>query len=133
MRVLLVTGVAAALLAAAAAEAHHSFAAEFNANDPVDLRGKIAQVKLMNPHSWIYIDVPQPDGSVVQWGIEGGSPNTLFRKGFTKASLPVGTTIVVAGFRARDKSNSAVGVSVTFTDGKKLFLGGTAPGAEGAP
>ena len=133
MRILLAMGVAAGLLAGAVAGAHHSFAAEYDANDPVNLRGKITEVKLINPHSWIYIDVRQPDGSVVNWGIEGGTPNALFRKGYTKKSLPIGTEIVVDGFRARNKSNSAVGVNVTFADGKKLFLGGTAPGADGPP
>ena len=116
---------------AATAQAHHSFSAEFNVNDPLMLRGTITKVTLINPHSWIYIDVKQPDGSVANWGIEGGTPNVLFRKGFTKDSLPVGTEIVVNGYRARSKENIAVGVNVTFSDGKKLFLGGSAPGANG--
>jgi hypothetical protein len=131
MRRLLGVAFAVAVLAATTAEAHHSFAAEYNADETVNLRGAVTQVKLTNPHSWIYIDVKQSDGSTVNWGIEGGTPNALFRKGFTKDSLPVGTEIIVSGFRARNRSNSAVGVNVTFADGKKLFLGGSAPGAEG--
>jgi len=133
MRVLLAVGIAVGVLAGVAAEAHHSFASEYNADDPVSLRGTITQVKLINPHSWIYIDVKQPDGSVVNWGIEGGTPNALFRRGYTKDSLPTGTEIVVVGYRARNKSNSAVGVDVTFADGKKLFLGGTPPDADRSP
>ncbi len=133
MRIALAIAVTAGVLAGAAADAHHSFAAEYNADDAVNLRGTITRVNLINPHSWIYIDVRQPDGSVVNWGIEGGTPNALFRRGFNKNSLPVGTEILVAGFRARNKSNSAVGVDVTFADGKKLFLGGTGPGADGLP
>ncbi len=132
MRSKFATGIAVLALTGAAAQAHHSFAAEFNIDDPVNLRGKITKVNMVNPHSWIYIDVKQPDGSVVNWGIEGGTPNVLFRKGITRDSLPLGTEIVVTGYRARNKSNSAVGVSVTFTDGKQLFLGGSAPGAEGS-
>ena len=132
MRRLLVVAVCG-LLSSAGALAHHSFSAEYNADDAVTLRGKITKVNLVNPHSWIYIDVKQPDGTVVNWGIEGGTPNALFRRGFSKNSLPVGTEIIVSGFRAKNKSNSAVGVDVTFTDGKKLFLGGTGPGADGLP
>ena len=132
MRRLLIAA-AAGMLWGAGAQAHHSFSAEYNADDAVTLRGTITKVNLINPHSWIYIDVKQPDGTVVNWGIEGGTPNALFRRGFTKNSLPVGTEILVSGYRAKNKSNSAVGVDVTFADGKKLFLGGTGPGADGLP
>jgi len=111
--------------------AHHSFAAEFDDKKPIKLVGKVTKVEFMNPHSWIHIDVKNPDGSVTNWGVEGGSPNALYRQGFTRDALPVGSEIVVDGYRSKDGSNRAVGKDLTFTDGKRLFLGGSAPGASG--
>jgi hypothetical protein len=122
---------AGGLLAAAPLCAHHSFAAEFDADRPVKLRGKVTKVEFINPHSWIHIDVTGPDGKIVNWGVEGGSPNALLRLGFTKTSLPVGTEIVVDGYQAKDNSDRAVGKDLTFADGRRLFLGGSAPGASG--
>ena len=119
------------LLAAVPMQAHHAFAAEFDINRPLTLRGTVTKWQVTNPHSWIHIEVKGPDGKVVPWAIEGGSPNALYRLGFTKDSLPSGTEIVVEGFQAKDLSNKAVGRNITLPGGKKLFLGGSAPGAGG--
>ena len=117
------------VLAAAALQAHHSFAAEFDANQPVRLQGVVTKVEWTNPHAWIYIDVKQPDGALETWAIEGGTPNTLLRRGFSKNSLPIGTVIVVDGYRARNGSKRANGRDLTLPDGRKLFLGSSGTGA----
>jgi hypothetical protein len=117
------------LLSAVPVLAHHSFAAEFDAKKPVNLRGTITRMEWINPHAWIHMDVKGPDGKVVQWMIEAGTPNTLFRRGFTKDSLAVGTEIVVDGYQAKDGSNRANGRDVTLPDGRKLFLGSSGTGA----
>jgi len=117
------------LLSAVSAMAHHSFAAEFSANKPIKLQGTVVKVEWINPHAWIYIDVKGPDGKVVTWMIEGGSPNTLMRRGFAKDSVKLGAEIVVDGFQAKDGSNRANGRGITFADGKQLFLGSSGDGA----
>jgi Family of unknown function (DUF6152) len=111
------------LLAAAPAWAHHAFAAEFDQSRPLKLKGTVVKWEVTNPHSWIYMDVKGDDGKAVTWMIEGGSPNNLYRLGFTKDSLPPGAEIVVEGYQAKDRSTRAVGKNVTFSDGRKLFLG----------
>ena len=109
--------------------AHHAFSAEFDANRPVKFEATIAKVEWINPHSWIHVDVKQPDGSMQRWMIEGGTPNTLLRRGFTRDSLKAGMVIVVDGYQAKDGTNRANGRDLTFPDGRKLFLGSSGTGA----
>jgi hypothetical protein len=117
-------------LSAAPAAAHHAFAAEFDVTSPITLEGRVAELELINPHSWIHLDVTSADGTVERWMIEGGPPNSLFRRGFTRDALPVGSEIVVEGFRAKDGSLRANGRDITFADGRTPFTGsfGAGPG-----
>jgi hypothetical protein len=110
------------------AAAHHAFAAEFDANKPVRLEGIVTKMEWINPHAWIHIDVKR-DGKIEKWMIEGGTPNTLLRRGFTKHSLKMGTVIIVDGYQAKDGSNKANGRDLTLPDGKKLFMGSSGTGA----
>ena len=107
------------------ASAHHSFAAEFDVKRPVELTGKVTRVELINPHSWIHVAVTRPDGTTEEWMVEGGSPNMLFRRGITKASIPIGSELVVSGYQARDGGKRCVGRTVKFADGRSLFLDST--------
>jgi hypothetical protein len=121
-----------AFLVAAAAMpviAHHSFAAEFDAKKPVKMRGTVVKMEWINPHSWIHIAVKKDDGTTEVWMVEGGAPNALLRRGWTKKSLPEGTEILVEGFQAKDGSTRANGRDITFPDGKKLFVGSSGTGA----
>jgi hypothetical protein len=118
------------LAIAAPTVAHHAFATEFDANQPITLRGTITRVEWINPHAWIHLDVKKDDGAVEQWRVEAGSPNTLVRRGLTRDSIPAGTEVVVFGYRHRNGSNAANGRDVTLPDGRRLFI--TSPGT-GAP
>jgi hypothetical protein len=109
--------------------AHHSFAAEFDADQPVTLKGTVVQMDWVNPHTWIHLDVRNPDGTVTRWMIEGGTPNTLVRRGFTKKSLETGTEITIHGYRAKNGTNRANGADMLLPDGKRLFLGSSGTGA----
>jgi len=117
------------LMAAAPAIAHHAFAAEFDAKRPIKLQGTVTKMEWINPHAWIHVDVKKPDGKVESWMIEGGTPNTLLRRGFTKNSLLPGTEILVDGYQAKDGSLRANGRDLTLPDGRKLFLGSSGTGA----
>ena len=128
----LVVAGAGLLLAAVPMWAHHAFAAEFDAKKPVKLEGTVTKMEWINPHAWIHIDVKNTDGTTTSWMVEGGTPNTLLRRGFTKDSLQAGTVVVVDGYQAKDGSNRANGRDITFADGRKLFLGSTGNN-EGAP
>lgn len=126
----LTLGGAALLLAGAAPVlAHHAFGAEFDANRPVLLKGKVTKVEWVNPHTWIHMEVVKDGGAKEEWMVEGGTPNTLLRRGINKNSLPPGTEIVVDGYQSKDRSNRANGRDVTFPDGKKLFMGSSGTGA----
>ena len=129
-RVAIGLGVLVVLLTAAPAPAHHAFASEFDIDKPLQLQGTVTVMEWVNPHSWIHIDVKSPEG-IVNWMVEGGSPNQLLRLGFTKNALLPGMEIVVTGFQAKDGTHKAVGRDLTFADGRKLFLSESA--ATGTP
>jgi len=111
------------------ASAHHAFAAEFDANKPVTFKGTITKMEWVNPHTLLHVNVTGADGTVVNWAIEAGTPNVLFRRGFTKDTLLPGTEIVIDGYQSKDGSRRANGRDLTFPDGRKLFLGSSGTGA----
>jgi hypothetical protein len=121
------TKVCALLLGVAPAWAHHAFQAEYDDKKPVHLVGKVTEMEWINPHSWIHIDVTGPDGKVTNWMVECGSPNIMLRRGFTKRSLEVGTDLDIRGYQAKSGEFKANGGSITFKDGKRLFVGGSNP------
>lgn len=129
---LVVLAAAASLLAVAPAWAHHAFAAEFDLDQPFKFKGTVTKMEWINPHAWIHVDVVGDDGKVTPWMIEAAAPNALLRRGWNKNSLPKGTEIIVEGYRAKDGANRGNGNIITFTDGRKLFVGSSA-GDRGAP
>jgi len=111
--------------------AHHAFSAEFDVKQPITLKGTLVKWEMINPHSWFHIEVKNPSGEVVEWMIEGGSPNSLIRQGVTKLSLQIGMELTIEGYRAKDASNTAVGRNFVLPDGKRLFVG--SPGGPDSP
>ncbi len=116
-------------LLAAPLSAHHAFSSEFDADKPLELAGTVSQMEWVNPHAWIHIDVKKSDGTTEEWMIEGGTPNTLMRRGVSRDTLAIGTEVKVTGYQAKDGSKRANGRDITYPDGRKLFLGSTGTGA----
>jgi len=128
----LTAAIGMALVGAAAAVpvvAHHAFSAEFDANRPLHLEGKVVKMEWINPHAWVHVEITNDEGNAEVWMVEGGTPNTLFRRGFTQDSLAIGTEIIVDGYQAKDGSEKMNGRDLTFRDGSKLFMGSSGTGA----
>jgi hypothetical protein len=133
MHIKILTALAAALFTVFTANnvlAHHSFASEFDINQPVEFEGVVTRMQWSNPHAWVHMEVTTASGEKQEWAVEGGAPNALIRRGWNRDSLPPGTVVQVKGYRARDNSFRANGTRITLADGSQLFVGSSAPGAE---
>jgi len=124
------------VMTAVAAQAHHAFSSEFDISKPLTLKGTLVRWEMINPHSWFHVEVKEPDGNIVEWMIEGGSPNSLIRQGVTKNSIRIGMELTIEGYQAKDATQKAVGRNFVLPDGRRLFVGsqstpdpGPAPGA----
>src|SRR5688572_30630641 len=115
--------VVGSLLAATPLFAHHAFASEFDANQPITLKGTLTKLEWVNPHGWLYVDVREPDGKIVNWAIEAGAPNALLKRGLRKTDFPPGIEVVVTGYRAKNGTPTANGRSVTLANGRNFFMG----------
>jgi uncharacterized protein DUF6152 len=129
LRVLCAAGAVIVTCAAGPLVAHHAFSSEFDAAKPVKLTGTVKKMEWINPHSWLTLEVKNANGAVETWEIEAGAPNAMFRRGFNKNSLPVGTQVVVNGFQAKDGRKRANGRDLSFPDGRRLFMGSSGTGA----
>ena len=125
----LVTAVILCLCVSVSSLAHHAFSSEFDSNKPVKFRGTVSRVEWINPHTWIHVDVKEPDGKVTKWMVEGGSPNALIRRGVTQNLIKVGMEVVVDGYQAKDGSPRANGRDITLADGRKLSVSSPGTGA----
>jgi len=128
-RFLLLNVVAGILLAVVPVSAHHGFSAEYDASQRITLKGTLTSFEWVNPHSWLHVDVKGADGKVVNWAVEFGSPNALYRRGFRKPDFPAGIELVIDGYRAKNGTPTLNGRSVKLPDGRNLFAGSSAPDA----
>lgn len=128
-QIITITGLALTASFSMQLNAHHAFGAEFDSNRPIVLRGAVTRIEWVNPHAWFHIEVTKEDGTKEAWRIEGGTPNTLLRRGINKHSIAIGTEIVVDGYQAKDRSNSANGRNITLANGQKMFMGSSGTGA----
>ncbi|HEY6361846.1 MAG TPA: DUF6152 family protein [Vicinamibacterales bacterium] len=131
-KLFLMSLIGAIALSALPVKAHHAFAAEFDVNQPITLRGVLSKMEFVNPHGWIYIDVKSPDGKVQTWAVESVGPNALLRRGLRKTDFPIGAEVVVKGYKAKNGTNTANGRTITFADGRNFFMGSADGPADGA-